>query len=274
VYRIYATFTEGADRLTSCGAWPQKPMTLFTVGCEPGVFYQAPGGTNRAPLAEDILFNPDLEWDTFFTIGVSVNDQGVPYDQTQLSIGFPNFTSVQTFTTTGFVWASPNTPQTRADFAGDGDPALRVLMMQLTVGPDAEPRGFDISLEWRSPTGQSHTFLAMHLGPIEPPGRCCVPEGYCITTLESACQNLWNGLFIPNCGPCDACELTCLPDNWPHPGDGVVDSQDLLSVIANWGSQPILKVPADVSPPHGNWQVNVEDLLVVIAGWGPCPQRK
>jgi len=275
VYRIYAVFTDGADRLTAWGGSPQQAINLHTVGCVPGSFYQAPGGSNRAPSARDIAFNPDVQWDTFATIGVNVADQGDPFDQTMLSPGFPTFINGGTYSTTGVVFAFAASPQARADFAGDGDPALRVLMMQLTVGPDAAPDGFITTLTWVSPNGTNNNPMGPHyFAPIEPPGQCCVPEGYCITTSGPACSFTWNGLFSYQCPPCDVCELTCVPDIVPHPGNGVVDVADLLAVINAWGTQLTLKVPADVSPPHGNWVVNVDDLLVVINGWGPCPRDK
>jgi len=276
VYRIYALFTNGADRLTAWGGTAQQSMNLHTVGCDPVAFYQAPGGTSRAPSADDIAFNPDVEWDTFATIGVSINEQGVPFDQTQLSAGFPNFISATPYIASGLVFAQATTPQTRADFAGDGDPALRVLMMQLTTGPDAAPSGFISTLTWVTPTGQSNQLTQQHFfAPIEPPGRCCVPEGFCISTSGPTCTYSWNGQFSFNCEPCVACELTCLPDVAPHPGDGVINTQDLLAVIAAWGPHPNFStVPADVSPPHGNDVVDVQDLLVVIGGWGECPPRK
>jgi glucose/arabinose dehydrogenase len=49
-------------------------------------------------------------------------------------------------------------------------------------------------------------------------------------------------------------------------GDGVVDVQDLLAVIFDWGPCPTppAPCPADVT---GDGQVDVEDLLMVILGW-------
>ena len=48
-------------------------------------------------------------------------------------------------------------------------------------------------------------------------------------------------------------------------GDGVVNVDDLLNVISDWG---LSNSPADVD---GNGEVNVEDLLLMIAAWGACP---
>lgn len=54
-------------------------------------------------------------------------------------------------------------------------------------------------------------------------------------------------------------------------GDGVVNVDDLLAVIASWGSCPAppAACDADIAPyPAGDGVVNVDDLLMVIANWG------
>jgi hypothetical protein len=67
---------------------------------------------------------------------------------------------------------------------------------------------------------------------------------------------------------------TCVGDITPGPsGDGVVNVDDLLTVINAWGPcpPPPQDCPADVSPlPRGDGVVNVDDLLIVINAWGPC----
>jgi hypothetical protein len=50
----------------------------------------------------------------------------------------------------------------------------------------------------------------------------------------------------------------------PPGGNGTVNIEDLLFVIANWGS---VGGPADV---NGDNTVNISDLLAVIAAWGTC----
>ncbi len=47
-------------------------------------------------------------------------------------------------------------------------------------------------------------------------------------------------------------------------GDGVVDVNDLLAVLADWGQTG---GPADID---GDGTVGVDDLLATIASWGPC----
>jgi hypothetical protein len=47
--------------------------------------------------------------------------------------------------------------------------------------------------------------------------------------------------------------------------NGIVDFQDLLEVLADWGPCP--GCPADID---GNGIVDFQDLLTVLAEWGPC----
>jgi hypothetical protein len=47
-------------------------------------------------------------------------------------------------------------------------------------------------------------------------------------------------------------------------GDAVVDVDDLLMLISNWGQLGVL---GDFD---GNG-VDVDDLLTVVSSWGPCP---
>ena len=49
-------------------------------------------------------------------------------------------------------------------------------------------------------------------------------------------------------------------------GDGLVGVDDLLIVIANWGSCDSTECPGDL---NGDGMVGVDDLLIVIANWGP-----
>jgi V8-like Glu-specific endopeptidase len=58
----------------------------------------------------------------------------------------------------------------------------------------------------------------------------------------------------------------CIGDIAGPGGNGAVDIQDLLLVIASWGATGIDE--ADVNLDN---VVNITDLLAVIAVWGPCP---
>jgi hypothetical protein len=47
-------------------------------------------------------------------------------------------------------------------------------------------------------------------------------------------------------------------------GDGVVDVQDFLALLANWGGSG----SGDID---GSGEVDVQDFLLLLAAWGPCP---
>jgi hypothetical protein len=60
----------------------------------------------------------------------------------------------------------------------------------------------------------------------------------------------------------DECPLECPDIN----GDGYVDVNDLLILIADWGTCTD-NCAGDLNE---DGTVDIEDLLVLIAAWGPC----
>jgi hypothetical protein len=65
--------------------------------------------------------------------------------------------------------------------------------------------------------------------------------------------------------PVDACPADIAPS--PN-GNGIVDVDDLLAIINDWGR--CVGCAADIAPPGGNGMVDVDDLLKVINDWGFC----
>lgn len=59
----------------------------------------------------------------------------------------------------------------------------------------------------------------------------------------------------------------CPADCFPLGGNGVVDIDDLVTVITSWGAT---SGAGDVYPSCGDHQVNIDDLVLVIARWGNC----
>lgn len=53
---------------------------------------------------------------------------------------------------------------------------------------------------------------------------------------------------------------------WDLDANGTVGASDLLSLLAQWGSDP--DGPPDFD---GNGSVGASDLLALLANWGPCP---
>lgn len=140
VWRVYAYFSDGADQVVSWGGMQALPAVIESRECSEqlgGDFFN-PGGVT-APSQAIIDAFPAFEWDTFVTIGVSVADQGSGpggTDMTQVAgmTGFITDNQYVSETATVFIAGTgPGTEQARADYAGDGDPLLRVLLMQLTT---------------------------------------------------------------------------------------------------------------------------------------------
>ena len=72
--------------------------------------------------------------------------------------------------------------------------------------------------------------------------------------------------FQGQSGP--SCPADCFPIGAPN---GVVNIDDLLTVINQWGTCGSGNCAGDVSPPCKNQIIDIDDLLVVINGWGNCP---
>ena len=278
VYRVYAYFTEGADRVVSWSSAFSTNPVAYTTLCAGGLgepadpFYDT-GFGSTAPSQPIIDVLPLAQWDTFFTIGVSIREQGSgppdSPDQTSLSPGFPPIASGNQVLLQGHaVSVAAGAAQARADYANDGDPQLRVLLMQLTVtsgGP--APRGM-IVVNVTSPGAGGGSFVG-NFDLLQPFGVCCLPNG--------TCQHMWSvqcwtvGGIAMDCGDlCDVCPVCADAD-----GDRDVDVDDLQAVILAWGEcKDCDECPADVNVFQGSvgdCHVNADDLAVVILGWGPCP---
>ena len=66
-----------------------------------------------------------------------------------------------------------------------------------------------------------------------PHGACCVSSG-CHTLTETACAGM-GGSWLGEGGSCDNCSASCMGDT---DGNGVVNIEDLLNMIASWGACP------------------------------------
>lgn len=288
VYRIYAQFSDGADRVVSWGGTPQNPTTIQTMRCAVQLgtaFYQAPLGGNTAPPQLFIDVDPDTQRDTFATIGVTVAQQGSGpkpnFDQTNIVGTFPTFINGNQWTANAFVVnvLAPGT-QARADYAPDGDAPLRVLLMQLTVDHSDTVAAIIGTFSWSNSVGTvfNTTNQFVNWQPAAAFGTCCLWNG-CANAFQSTCS-FWGGAFT-NCAACDQCtNPPCLCDIVANDN---VDVADLLAVINGWGPCPPScainpgSCGPDVHPTggvgqfKGNCQVNVSDLLEVINRWGPCP---
>ena len=211
---------------------------------------------------------------------MSIADQGSgppgALDETRL---FGDFSTLNSNELTlpdwaGVTTATPDAAQARADYAGDGDPQLRVLLAQFTVD---ENDAFDgrIGALITSEGGTTHTYTNNLMWPLFFGwGACCFSNGACGVESGLICAFSGGTLMCE----CEDCPHTCLGDIVVN---GVVDVNDLLAVITTWGPCPLPcgpgyppHCPPDVAPagfPLGDCIVNADDLLQVITAWGPCP---
>mgnify|MGYP002821244694 CR=1 FL=1 len=98
-----------------------------------------------------------------------------------------------------------------------------------------------------------------------PEGWCCPDSAGCFEFDEETCLlfgGTWGGPGT-SCSDADACDSTgsCPGD---LNGDGVVDVDDVLEVLSNYGTS---SGEGDVD---GDGDSDVNDVLAVINGWGPC----
>jgi hypothetical protein len=264
VYRLYAKFSQPTDQLVLWGANETFPTLIRTCNGTGGSgtsFFNHAGGSNTAPTQANIDQTANVRWDTFATIGVNVADQGVPSDQTTLTPGFPTFINTnQWSSTSAAVFVIPDSAQARADFAGDGDAPLRVLMAQLTCRSTESVGGKIGSLLWRDAAGQNHNEYEQRWNSLASFGVCCIGSA-CVNTTPGDCATVHQGMFI-GCAFCADCALPCPAD---VTNNDVVDIDDLLEVINGWG---LRFGPADI---NADKIVDIDDLLAVINAWGPCP---
>ncbi len=66
---------------------------------------------------------------------------------------------------------------------------------------------------------------------------------------------------MPDCCDDDSCD-GCIADIYE---DGSVGIEDLLIVIAQWGT------PGPGGDIDGSGVVDIEDLLLLMGAWGECP---
>lgn len=127
----------------------------------------------------------------------------------------------------------------------------------------------------RAPAGFSHKRLALEVGEIAEGGNGLL--GHDETTEDISIT--WDGSGIaftpPTPGVVDLLDAPiCRGDIAPPKGNGIVNVDDLLTVISTWGPcEDGALCVADIAPPEGNGVVNVDDLLAVISAWGECLSR-
>jgi hypothetical protein len=177
-YRVYGSFSDPNDYLVAVAGSPTvgnivlQSRNADDTGAG-SMFYNPPGGIGTPPSLATIALNPDVEHDTFCTIGIIYADQAIN-GPVHLSPGFTGIGSVTELNTNNAGWIAEGglSEQGRAGWLGDGDPLLRVLIMQLTVSSTSNVRGtVAISGVNQLPQGgQSFTIANQTFNSIPAPG--------------------------------------------------------------------------------------------------------
>jgi MYXO-CTERM domain-containing protein len=146
VYRVYAVFDDPQDYLIGVGGDATNPLeikSLNAIGTAlGGNFYNPAIGGNTAPGADLVMKVPNVQFDTFATIGLAIDDGT---DQTMTSEGFPTFISGNQLLSQNMSWFT-NGPNEQGRAGGANgvtgffhDPfdgsyvGMGVLLAQLTV---------------------------------------------------------------------------------------------------------------------------------------------
>jgi len=175
VYRVYAEFTNPADRVNAWYGNQTNPMSIVNFVDDSALgsgFFQF-GNPNHQTAPYSVTGS--LEWDTFVTIGVRIGSEAPGgLDATTLSPGFPQFIVGNTFfQTDAAVFVPQSAPQGRADWRVTGnDTNLRVMLMQLTVMPGQHVRGtINVDGQFWNGTGyENFTALGQTFASIPAPG--------------------------------------------------------------------------------------------------------
>lgn len=209
VWRVYAEFSDPADRLVSVFGSAASPLTITSTGG----FYQHPLGGNTAPQSAVVAVVPEVEWDTFCTIGVAVNTGS---DLTTTSPGF----ALPAVNNTSIAWFVPASghEQGAPNYSG------KVLIAQLTLLPGSFISGFSAGLTYR-PAGSPTSVTVNHISPV---------------LLPLTAGDLNHDLQV------NMDDLLLVVGHWQDSGPGipdanddrVVDIDDLLIVVSNWGLFP------------------------------------
>ncbi len=220
--------------------------------------YQHDLGSDTAPAAGDLVFDPLLISDSFVTLGV------VADDGTDGTFVLGDFDS-EAFNTAGIVSGSWTCDAASQAVAGN-NPYRAVRLARLTLPASAESVHGAGTIDWTRQdsagglttiefTAQTETDCNFNGIPDAAEMIDCNSNG-----LLDECEIAYgyavdiNGNEIP-----DVCE--CLAD---LSGDGTVDVTDLLALLGAWG---LTGVPEDLT---GDGVVDVNDLLALLGVWGPC----
>ncbi len=201
-----------------------------------GAFYQHDMGGNTSTAINSAIFTlaPELEWDSYLTIGMF--DHGSTQDpNTLLNIGF-NWSSFEAggdlFAENGACWVLPNDPQGYATAFTDGcqRQGVGVCIGQFTLLGEGATMTGSILLQGLDETGATW-------------------------------QRRINDFSVDADGVSDALPpVVCAAD---LDSNGQVDVHDLLNLLSAWSVGSC----ADIS---GDARMDSEDFYFLISKWGAC----
>lgn len=256
VVDVYAYFSSDNDHVLAVYGTFDEPLALSYVPDE-GVFFNSDWGWDGPPQDWWLYAHPELEWDTFGTIGMTSYPDASPIHFYSF---FPGFNEWGLGTYRSGWWIDPDDP---AGYAGN-HPGRAVQIARIVA-----PRLYDDDGEcaWyftgivKYQNGQTvydeEFWCPSNLGGNNcggPPD--CNGNGiFDLLDIDAGDSQDLNENNIP-----DECE--CLADVTE---DSQVNIDDVFSVLALWGV-------CDDCPEDLNFDgvVNIDDLFVVLANWGPC----
>ncbi|MDP7518831.1 MAG: hypothetical protein QF438_01625, partial [Phycisphaerales bacterium] len=230
-FRIWAVTPEGW-RIDAVAGNSEVSMRFEVVG---GTFYQNEWGgpTSISINAGFFSLAPDLEWDSFFTIGLLTNTDNSLLD---LGIDWTDFEAGNLLeTSNGSVFVLPTDVQGELVAFTDacGTTGNGVLIAQLTlVGEEASLEG-SVLLQGHDDQGQ---------------------------VFQAQIDNF----SIDADGVSDALpQITCAAD---ITGDDQVDVMDLLHLLEHWYDGSCEDITQDLV-------VNGADVLLLVESWGSCSEE-
>jgi len=269
-WRVYAAFDAvGQDRMVSVAGTPSDPLSIEVIG---GTFYQHGSGGDTPPDSFLFATHPELEYDTFVTIGKLADDTAT------ILVGWPGFDSSYLGSTNTAWSVTPDDPQ--------GEPAAGMLVL---LGQFSTADGTGISgafliqtvsdgvpdtRDYVTFSTESPAIPAVSTYGIVILAALLVGAGVIVLLRRSRRQWAKSAIIVLVASTImlagaaafatgQAGGRDCPAD---IDGDGDVDMSDLLAVMAAWGSGG--GIPEDV---NGDGMVDVLDWLDVLGAWGTCP---
>ena len=230
-FNVYAIFDRpGEDFLNTVAGIPGEPLIISVID---GTFYQNFLGSDLAPDAFLITAFPDLEFDSFVTIGTKTDDPnaGLP-DKTGLAPGWPGF-GLDTLTCDDCAWFV-----TPLDIQGDpfdetyddGGPGGQKLIGQFSTLDGTGIEGI-VLLQGVSNGDPFQAYVAFS----SVSWACCFPNGACGDILPQDCVK-FGGTPQGADSVCASSGCSACPSDLD--GNGEVRVPDLIKLLADWGTCP------------------------------------